>query len=56
MVFRSFQYPPDDFFAAGFPVGALQFILFPGRHNRRRQRQLGCFLYDTQNYKQLGTR
>jgi hypothetical protein len=52
--YRDFQYPPEDLFAAGFPVGILQFIPFPGRRNRRMQRQLGCFLYDTQNYKQLG--
>jgi len=52
--YRDFHQPPDGFFAAGFPVGVLQFIPFPGRRNQRMQRQLGSFLYDTQNYRQLG--
>ena len=50
---RDFLYPGDNFFTDGFPVGVLKFMPYPGRRNRRMQRQLGCFLYDTQNYHQF---
>lgn len=52
--FHSFQWPPDDFFDNGFPAGSLQFIPFPGRKNKRMQRQLGCLLYDTLWYAHMG--
>lgn len=51
--FWSFQYPKSDYFENGFPTNALQFIPFPGRRSKRMQRQLGCFLYDTQHYRYL---
>jgi hypothetical protein len=51
--FWSFQYVKRDYFENGFPAKALQFIPFPGRRSKRMQQQLGCFLYDTQNYALL---
>jgi hypothetical protein len=51
--FRDFVSCSDSFFDQGFPVGKLQFIAYPGKRNRRMQRQFGCLLYDTQNYQSL---
>lgn len=52
--FRNFQWPKQEDFENGFPANTLQFIPFPGRSNKRMQRQLGCFIYDTLWYSHLG--
>jgi len=44
---QNFKFPRQGIFENGFPPNALQFIPFPGRLNKRMQRQLGCLLYDT---------
>lgn len=52
--FRKFQYAKPEDFENGFPANCLQFIPFPGRSNKRMQRQLGCFIYDTLWYGHRG--
>lgn len=52
--FRKFQYAKPEDFENGFPANFLQFIPFPGRSNKRMQRQLGCFVYDTLWYGHRG--
>lgn len=52
--FRSFQWPRQQNLENGFPANTLQFIPFPGAANKRMQRQLGCLIYDTLRYSQLG--
>ncbi len=49
----AFQNPNNQYFANGFPANDLKFIPFPGKNNKRMQRQLGCLLYDTLNYAHL---
>ena len=41
-------------FSKEYPPGNLKFIREPASWNRRMQRQLGSFLYDSMNYKALG--
>ena len=43
----------SDFFDGGFRPNVLQFIPYPGKRNTRMQRQFGCFLYDSLDYKLL---
>lgn len=43
-----------EFFKDEFPSNALQFIPYPAKFNTRMQRQCGCFIYDTLDYKSLG--
>lgn len=50
----NFLWPPPALFDEGLPSDALQFIPFPGRFNKRLQRQLGCLLYDTLRYRERG--
>jgi len=52
--FHNFQWSKPESFENGFPANILQFIPFPGRSNKRMQRQLGCFLYDTLWYGHRG--
>lgn len=52
--FHDFQSPKKEFFENGFIADTLQFIPFPGSHNKRMQRQLGCLLYDTIHYESRG--
>ncbi|MEB0116935.1 hypothetical protein QN395_10585 [Undibacterium sp. RTI2.2] len=51
---HEFQYTKAEDFKNGFPTNCLQFIPFPGRSNKRMQRQLGCFIYDTLCYGNMG--
>lgn len=53
-IFHDFQWPKKEFFENGFTADTLQFIPFPGSHNKRMQRQIGCLLYDTIHYKSRG--
>lgn len=53
-IFHEFQWPQKEFFENGFIADTLQFIPFPGSHNKRMQRQLGCLLYDTIHYGSRG--
>ncbi len=50
----AFQDAGEKFLKDGFPEGELQFIPYPGKSNRRMQKQLGALLYDTINYKHMG--
>jgi hypothetical protein len=52
--YREFHTPGDEFFKNGFPENELQFIPYPGKSNRRMQKQLGALLYDTLNYRHMG--
>ncbi len=52
--FNEFMDANENIFKNGFPGGKLKFIHFPGRFNRRMQKQQGCFIYDTIDYKRLG--
>jgi hypothetical protein len=49
-----FLYERAPPFLGGYPSGILKYISLPGSWNRRMQRQLGVFLYDTLNYKLTG--
>ena len=51
---RRFMYENDNVFADGYPGGTLKYIRYPASWNKRMQRQMGVFLYDTLDYKQLG--
>lgn len=42
------------FFENGFPGMTLKFFPAPSRHNHRMQRQMGCLLYDTVDFKRIG--
>jgi hypothetical protein len=53
---NQFRYPKGELFSKGFPAGVLQLISLPGKYNNRMQRQLGVFLFDTLNYRELGFR
>jgi len=48
-----FQNAGEEFLKDGFPGNKLQFIPFPGKDNRRMQKQLGALLYDTLNYSYM---
>lgn len=54
--YSAFHSPGEEFFKNGFPESKLQFIPYPGKSNRRMQRQLGALLYDTLNYKYMGVK
>jgi hypothetical protein len=43
-------------FEKGYPPNLLKFIDLPASWNRRMQRQMGCFLYDSMNYQLVGLR
>jgi|CZKN01.1.fsa_nt_gi hypothetical protein len=43
----------EPLFAKGYPAGVLKYIRFPASSNKRMQRQMGVFIYDTLNYAHL---
>ena len=47
-------HPMAPLFADGFPSNALRFIASPSVHNKRMHKQLGCLLYDSIDYHQMG--
>ncbi len=49
----SFQNPNNEFLEHGFPANKLQFFPYPGKTNKRMQKQLGVLLYDTLNYEHM---
>jgi hypothetical protein len=53
--YRDFMYEPEpakgQLFENGYPEGILKFIRFPASWNKRMQRQMGVFIYDTLDYK-----
>jgi len=52
--FIDFLHREQALFANGYPHSTLKYIEIPASWNRRMQRQLGLFLYDTVNYETLG--
>jgi hypothetical protein len=44
----------DPPFGNEYPPNLLKFIDLPASWNRRMQRQIGCFLYDSMNYQSIG--
>ena len=52
--FRDFVQPIGAYFDSYFPSDALRFIPYPGKTNRRMQRQLGCLIYDTLDHRGAG--
>jgi hypothetical protein len=53
---NAFRYEQKDLFEHGYPASNLKFIRFPASWNKRMQRQMGVFIYDTLDYRQLGRR
>ena len=51
---NNFLYNERGLFENGYPHSTLKYIEMPASWNRRMQRQLGVFLYDTINYKSWG--
>ena len=51
-----FRWEIRDFFENGYPQPALKFIPYACSANTKIQRQMGCFIYDTLNYEELGVR
>jgi hypothetical protein len=51
---NEFFYDEKALFEDGYPNSKLKYIGLPASWNRRMQRQLGVFLYDTINYKSWG--
>ena len=49
-----FRWEIKDFFGKGYPQPALKFIPYASSANTKVQRQMGCFLYDTLIYADLG--
>ena len=52
--YSKFMYEKTNIFEHGYPAGELKFMRFPASWNQRMQRQLGCFIYDTLDYKKIG--
>lgn len=52
--YNNFLLDKKDFFKDGYPENSLAFLRFPASWNQRMQRQLGCFIYDTLDYAQMG--
>lgn len=52
--YRVFLKPKSSIFEEGFLPDILQILPFPGKRNRRMQKQMGLLLYDTLNYPRLG--
>jgi FRG domain len=48
--YDAFLHEKNPLFPNGYPAHTLKLILFPASWNRRMQRQMGMFLYDTLNY------
>jgi hypothetical protein len=55
-VLRNFMHPDEELFAGGYPEGQLQLIPHPASRNPRMHKQMGVFIYDTLDYKQLEMR
>jgi hypothetical protein len=46
-----FIYEREPLFENGYPAGVLKFIRFPASWNKRMQRQMGVFIYDSLDYR-----
>lgn len=51
---NAFRYERERLFQYGYPANTLKFIQFPASWNKRMQRQMGVFIYDSLDYRQLG--
>jgi hypothetical protein len=54
--YDNFMYERGPLFGHGYPAGILKFIRFPASWNKRMQRQMGTFIYDSLNYEHLNCR
>lgn len=51
-----FRYERKPLFENGYPGGILKYIRLPASWNKRMQRQMGVFIYDSLDYASLGQR
>jgi len=51
-----FRWEIKDYFRSGYPQPALKFLRFASSALTKVQRQMGCYIYDTLNYEDLGVR
>ena len=51
-----FRWDIKEFFSEGYPQPILKFVPYASSANTKVQRQMGCFIYDTLNYAELGVR
>ncbi len=49
-----FLYEREPLFQNGYPGDDLKYIRFPASWNKRMQRQMGVFIYDSVDYKSRG--
>ena len=52
--YERFMYEREPLFEGGYPGGDLKYIRFPASWNKRMQRQMGVFIYDSLDYARRG--
>jgi FRG domain len=53
-IHNEFLHSTGPMFSAVYETNQLKFIDYPASWNRRMQRQMGCFLYDSMDYARAG--
>jgi hypothetical protein len=54
--YTRFMYEREPLFGNGYPAGVLKYIRFPASWNKRMQRQMGVFIYDSVDHELRGQR